>query len=205
MNTTDLEYTAQEVCRISHASYRQIDYWCHLGVLQPRYGISGYASVSSAEGGSGTRRLFSQREALKATAIVQMLADGLTFEAASRLARDGKWAKVAIHPLPTVTDEHNAPGDRETVMNGFDEYLGPDRLPNGRKASRRTGKATPAPHGTRARYDQGCTCKPCTSEAIRYTKAMAAERKAGRSPSRTRTPRNSHATSTTLDDLLKEW
>lgn len=42
-------YTSREVCKLAGCSYRQLDYWCRIGLLQ---------SSAHEANGSGSRRLF---------------------------------------------------------------------------------------------------------------------------------------------------
>jgi hypothetical protein len=60
--------TSTEVCRVAGITYRQLDAWTRAGILT--------SSVQSAEG-SGSRRRFSRHDALVATAIGLLVAEGV--------------------------------------------------------------------------------------------------------------------------------
>lgn len=82
----------------------------------------------------------------------------------------------------------------------------PQRLPNGRKATRSRTSGVPfAAHGTPQRYGQGCSCQPCRDAIAAYNKARRDERNSGRGTGVKKPRKPKHATSTSLEDLLREW
>jgi DNA-binding transcriptional MerR regulator len=89
-------YTTVEVCRLAKATFRQIDYWCRLGILQPAY----IGEDPRYPGGSGHYRRFSAHEALKAAAVARMLTDGISFDVAKQLVAKDQWGELVVRPLP---------------------------------------------------------------------------------------------------------
>lgn len=88
-----------------------------------------------------------------------------------------------------MNDSPMLPGSKRRLSNGRMSKYGPWRRP--------------ADHATPDRYRQGCSCEPCKDAWATYKRKVRATRTKSENP----TPRrkSSHATSTTLDDLLKEW
>jgi hypothetical protein len=55
-------FTTNQVVRLADCSYRQLDYWCRLGAIHPLVDARG----------SGTRRLFSPRQAASVALVTQL-------------------------------------------------------------------------------------------------------------------------------------
>jgi DNA-binding transcriptional MerR regulator len=62
-------YASPEAARLTGASYRQLDYWDRIGLLQP-------SAQQSA--GSGSQRRYSTADVVKLGAIVRLLRCGLS-------------------------------------------------------------------------------------------------------------------------------
>lgn len=73
--------TSLEVCRRAGITYRQLDYWCRTGVVEPLIDARG----------SGSQRRFTQAEADHVAGLARYLRMGLTLEAA-RAAAEDPWA-----------------------------------------------------------------------------------------------------------------
>lgn len=65
---TYVGFSSPEVCRIANVTYRQIDYWIRTGLITPSI---------CASTGSGSRRLFSERDVNIVCLIASMLSAGL--------------------------------------------------------------------------------------------------------------------------------
>jgi hypothetical protein len=85
------------------------------------------------------------------------------------------------------------------------EFSSRRKLANGRTQTRPQFFADVSPHGTYRRYDEGCSCEACRAAKNAYQQAKKAERKANPDGVQRQPRRSRHATSTTLEDLLKEW
>jgi hypothetical protein len=66
-------------------TYRQLDWWCRKGYLQGRY-ISAHDG-SDRDGGTGTRRDFTNEEMQVAIRMARLVDRGFTPSAAARVAR----------------------------------------------------------------------------------------------------------------------
>jgi hypothetical protein len=83
--------TAAQVCARARISYRQLDYWCSTGVLQP---------IAGGGQGPGRRRVFSEQEATRAQLLAEMINQGLSLPSARWYLERGKRARVVVEPLP---------------------------------------------------------------------------------------------------------
>lgn len=102
-------YTSQEVRRLAGISYRQLDYWCRIGILQFDWRLHDNRTITDLEG-IGYHRVFSPTELVKAQAMAQMLADGVSFQQAKKAVKAGQRVVWAIVPLPAEPD---VPDDEE--------------------------------------------------------------------------------------------
>lgn len=105
-----------QLCRLVGISYRQLDYWCRTGRLQP--------SVPAR--GSGTQRLFSIRDAQLAWVLAQVAQLGLPIPNVAPLASLPAWRgwlvlhahgtevvadadELALYPVATIIDLEACP------------------------------------------------------------------------------------------------
>lgn len=64
-------YSTDEVCRLAHISYRQVDYWIRTGLLTP--------SIRGAAG-SGSQRHFSQADLDRVRVVKALLDAGISLQ-----------------------------------------------------------------------------------------------------------------------------
>jgi MerR HTH family regulatory protein len=83
--------TSAQVCTRARISYRQLDYWCRTGDLQP---------IAGGGQGPGCPRVFSEQEATKAQLLAEMINQGLSLPAARWYLERGQRARVVVEPLP---------------------------------------------------------------------------------------------------------
>lgn len=109
MSSDDRVFRAPQVCALSGTTYRQIDYWCRTGLLQPEVPARG----------SGSQRLFSAREASVAWALGRLSELGPGFlmdlDCLRGLREWGGWLLVTPAGCSHVTDLAGLPGDRLIV------------------------------------------------------------------------------------------
>ncbi|MCU1592448.1 MAG: transcriptional regulator [Frankiales bacterium] len=86
-------YTATETCRIAEITYRQCDYWTGTGRLS--------ASRRAAEG-SGSRRLYTDEDVLRAALLNVLLQSGLALSTADLAVETLLLADGASLPLSSA-------------------------------------------------------------------------------------------------------
>lgn len=74
-------YAALETCRRAGCSYRQLDYWVRIGLIEP----------TQAPRGSGYARLFDEQAVARARAIVALLRAGVALHVITSRVNQG-WA-----------------------------------------------------------------------------------------------------------------
>lgn len=83
--------TPQEACRRSGASYRQLDYWARVGLVD---------DVRPQGNGTGYRRYFEPTEVAVLVLVVRLIGSGLdvrpAFDHARRLLADGATVRAGI-------------------------------------------------------------------------------------------------------------
>lgn len=91
-------YSSTQLCDLTGATFRQIDYWTRTNRLAPAIPAIG----------SGSVRRYTAAEVRVTYAVVQLLEHGFTldlaFTAAHALVEQGRWATTAGHLLITVAD-----------------------------------------------------------------------------------------------------
>lgn len=70
-----LGFRGLQACKLAGITYRQLDYWARTGLVRP--------SVADAHG-SGSQRSYSYRDILELKVIKQLLAGGISLQAARR-------------------------------------------------------------------------------------------------------------------------
>jgi len=102
MIATGVYVNTYAAARIAGITYRQLDYWCRQGIIEPTVGAVG----------SGSRREFSRDEVRLAWAMAQLRSLGAPFDVLAAVGRSLRWRgewpdriyatheQVASFPLP---------------------------------------------------------------------------------------------------------
>src|SRR6266496_422339 len=96
-------YTSQQVRHLAGITYRQLDYWVRIGILEADWRLHDLRTITDLQG-IGYNRVFSPAELVKAQAMAQMLADGISFQQAKRAVIAGHRVVWALVPLPAEPD-----------------------------------------------------------------------------------------------------
>lgn len=75
MNRSETGYRGVQVCRIAGITYRQLDYWCRIGLVEP--------SLAAAKG-SGSQRLYTDLDLRVLLVIGHLLRSGASLGAMRR-------------------------------------------------------------------------------------------------------------------------
>lgn len=87
-------YTATEVCRVTHVSYRQLDYWARTGLVVP--------SLRLASGsGEGKHRLYSEGDLDRLRLILRLLGLGVSLQA---IRQDGDPCKTQLRLIAELSE-----------------------------------------------------------------------------------------------------
>lgn len=86
-------YYSHEVTRMTGLSYRTLDYWVRVGYVEP--------SIRDAHG-SGSQRLYSERDLDQITAIKALVDAGFALVVAVRMVREGRGIDEARRALEQV-------------------------------------------------------------------------------------------------------
>ena len=86
--------TTRDVCRLAACSYRQLDYWCRIGLVEP----------ALAARGSGSARLFDADDVADVRAISDLLRFGLGLGVIRRLS-DVQAANAAIRDVRSTIED----------------------------------------------------------------------------------------------------
>lgn len=124
--TTRQTYSSAEVCTLAEVSYRQLDYWCRLGVTKP--------SAADAHG-SGSRRAFTRQDVL-VVAVLALCGAYVRVSLLDELAAllhdwdEGEWDSTTLLVGPGgvwLADEDGAPPVATAVNLGAIKRLVSER------------------------------------------------------------------------------
>ena len=87
-------WSGSEVCQLARCSYRQLDYWCRTGLVEP----------ATAARGSGSSRQFDDGDVADVTAITELLRFGLGLSLVRRL-KDVQAANAAIEDVRATIED----------------------------------------------------------------------------------------------------
>jgi DNA-binding transcriptional MerR regulator len=94
-------FSSRELCREAGITYRQLDYWCYIGLLEPQEQLG---ILDPAHPGSGVRRRFSRDQLQLAGIVGRLASQGVELSALAAAIRSGS-ARVWLRELAASADE----------------------------------------------------------------------------------------------------